>query len=463
MEHRVPQGDHGAARPGAHVGQQAADFRVIVHRGQDGHDGAHRRVGQQHVQHVGMQRRILVAQRGDVDRVVHRDIVRQHRRQARLGGGVQLGKSQSMGIGLVGEQGDVAARYAQRGDTLGMLGAEAVAQQLAQAQHLVHVVGAGNAVLLGHVAHQAVVAGQRAGVRQGHARARLPAPQLEQDHRFAQAQPVHRVDHLAGGALGFGHGQHHARGRILEHVFDQVAVRDASRIAGIDDMAEAQPVALGVVRHRCIGQPAALRHQRHVAHALGPLEHGRGRGHDARRQVGKAHAVGADEGQRAGRLLERALRLAPVAAGLGVARDVNAGAGYLLGAAIAQDLRHPLLADHDHAVVDLVRNIADRGEAAQAGHFLVARVDRIDGAFVAAFAQRRDQLAGQLVGRRRGADDCDAARIEQLAYALDGVHGRALLSVWNRNGGSAGSRVAPGTAGFCMVLPFRAPPCLAEY
>ena len=395
-----------------------ADSRIghgAVHR-QAHRAAGHRRIGFAGVvEHAKVKRQL--AMRG-----------RQHRRHRGFGGGRELRQRQAVRFQRVGQQRAAAARA--REDRRAVRGgALAALQQLGTLQQVVDVLEQVHPPASASGLEGRPGAGQAGGVRGGRLGAGFAAPGLGDAHRLAGGSRARQQRREARCVLDALHVQADDVGlRVVDQVLEEVvqvhvglvAYRHRAREAGADvhaardhgahqrttlaGQADATARQFGQRAHHHTGGGAQVVVGVHQAHAVG---------------TDQPHAAGARQGHQ-GFFLGTAFR-----ASLGEAGRDAQRAAHALGHAVFHRGAHVLARHQEDGQVHRARTVAHRLVGRQAQQFGGAGVDGVERAVVPVpqhVAQQATAPFGFVVG---GADDGDAARVQDLAYRL----------VWRRHHG----------------------------
>jgi hypothetical protein len=436
-EQRARLGDLAAAHPAAaqlepHLGGEVDD--VLRHL--DRIDERVRREDHQHVGNRGVlgegEDGVAVQLRAgvtaEVERVVGVPLAsaealeRGDRRRA------QPDESGAEVLGAVGGEIGRAAAVGDDGEAV-LARSKAAGQGLGGEEELVdvlhpHHAGAAHRRVEDHVGEAGVV---RVG---GVVVAATVAAGLEQDDRLDARGRAQCAHELAGVADVIDVQQDVARLRVVDQVLQRFPVVDVHRAAERDDRREADVVGQRPVEHDRAHR-ARLRDQGDLAGLDGDAGE---RGIDPAAGACDAQAAGPDQAQPglARGLDDAALECVP--AGADDDRVAYAAAPALRGDAV-QHAR----GGGDDGEIDRSADVLDRAVAGMVLDAAVLRVDRVQGAAIAAFDQVAEDDAADGPGCVGRADDGDRGRFEGGAESVGAGHD-LRAGKWMRSKGIAGRR-----------------------
>ena len=386
---------------------------------------------------------------GHVERVVDVGVGRKHAPQALVRGRVQARQCEPRTGADVEEHRGLAAGMSHHGEAAALGHAlEQAGEELRRGQHFVERADGDQAVTPRHGGEDARVVGEGAGVRCGHALARLRAPGLEHDDGLRSGvRPHHGTHEALGFADAFGEDDDDLRRRVVDEIVDEVGRRDVGLVAGGDQVAELEAPA-GTADGTA--DSAALDGDGDGAGLEADGERG-GVTADPAVDVDVADGVGADEADAvaAGGFEESFLEAGAVGAGFPESAGDDDRGARAACRRLFEQVRHLLAADGEDHAIDRAPDGVQRGGARVAVDAVVAGIDRIDGPGKTAVTQRPHHLAA--VARPfRGADHGDGARREQrreVTHPGRRVRGTARPGLRGR----PGTRASPGSRGSAAI------------
>ncbi len=280
-------------------------------------------------------------------------------------------------------------------------------------------------------ARDIVLAGERAGMRDGDVARRGGTAELVADDRLAARRRAEREFAQHGCVADrFEKQQIAVDVRIIECRQANLADREIDLVADRHEAREADSL-LFAARHQRADHGTGMRGEECAADRdVSFRERGVCGEHHAFAQIDDAEARRADHADAGlGRDFPQMIfARKTVRAGLREAGRQNGGDLHAGAPAFGDGVDHGVGADHDVGVVRRLGQRADGFPRALAEHRLAPRIDRIDRAAIARLAEELQRPAGRLSGVVRLADDRHRARREQRL-----AQGRAIIR-WGQHG-----------------------------
>ena len=203
--------------------------------------------------------------------------------------------------------------------------------------------------------------------------------------------------------------------RVLHVVIHEIDGGNPDFIPGRDHLPEWQPAFQGGEVHHREPKAAALRDHADRPRVVVSIEHRPETGVDLVGNVDHALAVRPDDANvvLARDRHELLLQRYTLATHLGKTGAEDDDVGHALLPALAQHVGDARGVHQDEREIGNVRHVRERGVAAQARHFLIARIHGVELPLVAMALEKPERLAADGIEILRGADDGNRARIEK--------------------------------------------------
>ena len=304
-------------------------------------------------------------------------------------------------------------------------GARLAREQGGDVEELDQRVGAEHARLAEDGVDGGVRSGEGCRVRAGRLAARPRAAALHREDRLLACESAGDPGELARVAERLEVHQDEVGAGVVLPPLEQVVGRDVRLVADRDEGRDADASFLGPFEQR---QPERARLRREADAAGGECARGEGRvhGHGRRRD---AEAVGADEARavRPHECEQLLLARTTLHSGLGESGGDHAERARAAPKRRLGGVEDAVAGQADHAEIDRVRDVLDRGVGAHAGDRGARPVDRICSTGEAAGQNVAEELSADRAALRRCADHGHGARLEERSQRGGDRHVVALV------------------------------------